>query len=125
MFYSYALAVPASTLESAPATATLHVTAGTVDRVEIQFPAGCAGLVHVTVFHREHQAWPTNPDSDFSADNETITFNEDYPLVSAPYQLKLIAWNDDDTYPHTVTFHFGIHRPGIIPDWLIRLLRRL
>ena len=122
MFYSFPLTVPANTLESAPTTLACKLTSGTIERVDVQFPPGCAGLVHVALTHALHQLWPSNPDGSFAADGYVISFNEDLPFKTAPYVLTLTGWSDDDTYGHTVTVRIGVRRAGGVPDWMKTLL---
>ena len=122
MFYSFALVIPANTPQSSPASLSCKLTAGTIERVDIQFPAGCAGLVHVSINHLLHQLAPNNPDGTFSSDGQTISFGEDYPLKAAPYAVTFKGWNDDDTFPHTITLWLSIRRPGIVPDWVKAIL---
>lgn len=108
MFYEYPLTIPAKTLEVAPVTADLGLVKGLISYVEISFPPGCAGLAKVQIKHKLRQVWPTNQDGYFCDDDYRIHFVEDYPLPETPYTLSLVGWNDDDTYPHTVIFRFGL-----------------
>jgi hypothetical protein len=36
----------------------------------------------------------------------------DYDLLNEPFELYLIGWNEDDTYPHTVTVRFDMTPSG-------------
>lgn len=126
MFYRYSLTVPASTPATAPATKTMYLAHGIIHQVEVSFPPGCAALVHAAIFRFEHQAWPTNPDSEFAWDDYTVRITqEDFGLIHRPYTLSLRAWSEDATFPHTIVCRIGIktpepHRPG---SWVGRLLR--
>lgn len=126
MFYRYSLTVPPSTSQADPVTTTMHLAHGIIHQVEVGFPPGCAGLVHVAVFRFEHQAWPTNPDGEFAWDDYNVVItNEDFGLVTRPYTLSLRAWSEDTSYPHTIACRIGIkkpelHRPG---SWVGRLLK--
>ncbi|KKL52780.1 hypothetical protein LCGC14_2282060 [marine sediment metagenome] len=108
MFHEYALTIPANTAESAPATMDAPLAPGTVVRVEIQFPRGCVGLVHVQIWRSEHQVWPVNVEGDISGEGVPVAWPEDYDLDDEPYTVTLRGWNDDDTYPHTITFRFAL-----------------
>jgi len=126
MFYRYSLTVPASTPSTAPVTKRMYLCHGIIHQVEVGFPPGCAGLVHVVIFRFEHQVWPTNPDGEFAWDDYNVVItDEDFGLVHRPYTLSLRAWSQDDSYRHTITCRIGIkkpelHRPG---SWVARLLR--
>lgn len=126
MFYRYSLLIPASTAQAAPVSTTMQLAHGIVHQVEIAFPPGCAGLVHVAVFRFEHQRWPTNTDQQFAWDDYTIVMrNEKFGLVSQPYTLTLRGWSEDTTFDHTVVCRIGIkkpdlHRPGSVIGRLLR-----
>lgn len=133
MYYDFTLTIPANTLERSPEMDAVKLGYGIIHRVEIQFPSRCAGLAHVQVKEALHQAWPTNPDGNFSSDGYTISFRDHYRLTREPYILTLSGWNEDDSYPHTITFRFGllpayILEPGLVltqlTDWLKKLLLR-
>lgn len=108
MFYDFAVTVPASTAEASPVTQGMKLTTGIVHRVEVQFPAGCAGLAHCAVEHDGHQFLPTNPDGDFASDDFTVVIDEHYELKKGNTLMRARAWNDDDTYQHTITIRVGI-----------------
>ena len=118
MYYDFTLTIPANTTERALKKDTVKLTHGIIHRVEVEFPSGCGGLVHVKVLQALHQAFPTNPEGNFSSDGYTISFRDHYKLLSEPYQLTLSGWNEDDTYPHTITFRFGLLPPYILEPWL-------
>ena len=128
MFYDVSLSVPSLTLEAAPVSVLVGVSAGVVSRVSVMFPPGCAGLVHVRIFRSSHQVWPSNLDGSFASDGERIEFQEDYSVMDAPFEFRIVAWNDDDTFQHTVGVRLGI-LPEIrvvgLPKWLTRLLGRV
>jgi len=103
VFYVFPLTIPANTPETAKLKTILPLTAGTVKRVQIEFPAGHVGLTHLHVNRGLNQVWPTNPDASFKSSNETIPWEEEYELSTPPYQFEAYTWNDDDTYEHTIT----------------------
>jgi len=89
----------------------LELSRGVTYKIDIVFPPGPAHLLHVQIRHALHAVWPTNYDVDFAADNETITFNDEYALLEPPYQLVAYTWNLDDTHVHRVIIRIGIRRP--------------
>lgn len=108
MFYEFAITVPANTTESSPKKEDLHLTKGIIHRIEIQFPIGCMGLAHCRLQHHSFGTLPTNPSGSFATDGYTIPIDENLEFFAAHYKIKAICWNDDDTYPHTITIRFGI-----------------
>lgn len=125
MFYRYSLTIPADTTQEDSLQIPLYLSYGIVHQVELGFPPGCAGLVHASIWHLEHQAWPSNPDHNFGWDDYNIRIiNEHFPLLAPPYFMTLRAWNDDTIYPHTIVCRLGLkvpepHRPG---SWIGYLL---
>jgi hypothetical protein len=124
MFYEFTLTIPANTPATAPVYDVVQLSPGTVSRVEIQFPRGCVGLVHVKVLRALHQVWPTNPDGNISSENANLSWSDDYDLSEPPYELTLVGYNLDDTFPHTITFRFqltaaGAAAPLLPPDFSI------
>lgn len=108
-FYDIPVAVPASTLESAPVVVEAEFPPGLIQQVDVQFPTGCVGLVHTFARRGAHQVWPSNPEGNFATNGQTITWQERYELDRAPFVLRLFAWSDDDTYPHTVTWRIALN----------------
>ena len=123
MFYRFTLTVPANTPESDPVRMTLPLTHGIIHRVEIGFPPGLAGLVHVAIYRFEHQLWPSNPGEWFAWDGYNIAFNEDYWLIEKPFELEVRGWSEDDTFDQPVIIRIGIRsapRP-MLGGWARRL----
>lgn len=108
MLYEFSVTSPKNTPAADPTIVDAGLVAGLVTRVEVQFPSGCAGLVHASIRDALHQVWPTNPDGDFTADSETIAWDEQYEMPKEPYHFQLVVWNEDDTFPHTVTFRIAM-----------------
>jgi hypothetical protein len=102
------LTVPAGTAYNQPVTKVVKLSHGTIAEVEIMFPAGCGGLVHFAIDHYEHQAFPTNPDASFIGDDQTITMNDSYPVLEAPYSVKLRGWAPTATLDHTVYVEISV-----------------
>lgn len=108
MFYDFAIAVPANTAETAPIIQLMELTQGVITRLEIQFPAGCAGLAHCRILDQGTQKWPTPPSDSFASDDYCVVIEENQELTAEPYQLRAVCWNEDDTYDHTIYVRVGI-----------------
>ena len=111
MLFVYSLTIPANTTAAAPVTDLVDIVHGVLRHVSVSFPPGCAALAHITVLQHEHQIIPANAGGDLAWDDLTISWPEDIELVEVPYRLKLVGWNEDDSYPHTITFRFDILEP--------------
>lgn len=129
MLFEYALTIPANTAQADAVELEAPLAPGIVSRVDIQFPRGCVGLVHVQVLKSEHQVWPVNLDGDISAEGLVVSWPEDYELDDDPLAFTLRGWNEDDTFPHTITFRFALldlaHREASREGMgILRALRR-
>lgn len=103
MIYVEHLKIPANTPSTLPLTAVIPIIAGTITRIDIQFPPGVNALAHVKLLWGLYQLFPSNEQGDFSTGAETITWNENIDVTTEPLQLTMVGWNEDDTYDHTIT----------------------
>ena len=114
MFYVFPLTIPASTPETAKQITTLELARGTVKRVNVEFPAGHVGLTHLFLRRGLYQVWPSNPEANFKSSNETIAWEDDYKLDTQPYHFVAYAWNEDDTYEHTITVRLELEPLAVV-----------
>ena len=108
MFYDYAVLIPAGTPEDDPVEQELNLTHGIIHRVEVEFPAGCRGYAYLAIYHREHQAFPTNINEAFNGEGYTIPIDEYFDLTEPPHNLLVRGWSPNAIYPHTITVRIGI-----------------
>jgi hypothetical protein len=108
MIYDFPVTVLTTNTEDDPAIEDAKLTHGVVHRIEVEFPAGQIGLIHVVINHMGHQVWPSNPAGSFASDDHVVAFDDYYPLLFAPYRFKIIAWTDGTNYDHTVKVRFGL-----------------
>ena len=102
MYYQKALVVPAQTSQQDPVVATLLLTRGVIDRILVGFPPGCAGLCHLQIFDKGWQILPWTLGESLAWDNYVYDLPQGYPLLAEPFEVTLEAWNDDDTFDHTL-----------------------
>jgi len=115
MIYVFPLIIPASTPASAPLIVPCQLSSGTIVAGQFQFPGGPLGLAHVYVRNGLNQVWPANPEQDFATDNETIEWEDEYPLLNPPFQLQAYGYNLDTLNPHTITLRVVI-LPQVSPS---------
>jgi len=108
MLFEYRLTVPADTAEADPEPLEVPLCAGTVTRVDVQFPAGCSGMVYVSIWRGEHQVWPVNLDEAIAGEDHVVTWPESYDLDDEPFGFEVRGWSPDTTYPHVITFRFAL-----------------
>jgi hypothetical protein len=119
MFFRFGITTPANTAESAKQKTVLKVAYGVVHHVEIQFPPGPVGLLHLHINDALHQVWPINADEDFASHNINMSFREFIPMFTEPFEFQAYTWNLDDTYEHLVIIRLGILHPRIIAPWML------
>lgn len=108
MFYDYSFKIPLNTPRYPIYTKEVYLTPGVIHRIEIGFPAGCVGMVHLQIKLGNFIIWPLNSADDFSGENYTIAFNEFYEIDTEPFILTLHGWSKGTAYPHTLRVRFGI-----------------
>ena len=102
MYYQKTIDVPANTIESNAVVTRLHMTLGTIERFIVAFPAGCHGLCHVRVNYQGWQILPWTLGESLAWDNYVFDMQHKYPLAVEPYDLRIVTWNEDDSYLHRV-----------------------
>jgi len=108
MIYQKTVTVAKDTLPVDADRSILTVTKGLIYQVEIYFPPGSAGLLHVVVMDGGYQAWPSTPGETFQGENILLSFPDTYLKEAAPFNFTIITYNMDDTYSHAVTIRLGM-----------------
>lgn len=108
----------------------LNVTKGLIYRVEVDFPAGCAGLLKVHINDGGHQLYPSTPGETFHTDDKVIAFKDTYLKFSKPFQFDIYTTNDDDEYPHTIQVRMGMVSEAIfmarfLPTYTYKYFREM
>ena len=114
MFYTRDISVEANTPRNSAKTVNIKTTAGVVHQVGIMFPDGCAGLVHVQLWHGGHPFIPVDPMMDVAGNNETVNITEFYKLFPGFNIITVRVWNEDDTHSHTIRV-----RIGVLPEYIL------
>jgi len=48
----------------------------------------------------------------FVSNVQDLVFDEDFEIDDVPHTLRVEAYNDDDTFPHTLWVAVSVLRPG-------------
>lgn len=116
MRYYGSITIPANTLYSALVTAHIEISFGTISQFYRLFPPGCAGMVHLQVFHQTRQVFPTTPGTSYIGDGSEILGTSQVEISEPPTVLELRAWSPGSTYQHIVYVEFYIAQPyALIP----------
>ncbi len=125
MIYRFGITTPASTAASSKQSTVLRVEKGIVHQIEIQFPSGPSGYLHLQIRNALHQVWPYNTDEYFASSNVNIQFKDFIPILEPPFEFVAHTWNLDDTYDHLLIVRIGILPASIIAPWLTPFSERL
>jgi len=112
MPFEFAPVIPANTAKTDAIETKCVLHPGTITKLEIEYPAGCAGLVHSEVYHWDVKLWPKNEEGTFTGDDIVISSNPQHDLSASPYELVFKTWNLDDTYQHTPRYRIEVTDSG-------------
>jgi hypothetical protein len=126
MLFEASITIPKSTAKTAPTTVTLKIAHGIITKIMVRPRPGHAGLAHCVILHHEHQIAPSTTDMDFSGDTFPIDWEEYYEVYQPPYELKIVGWNDDDTYEHVFDIFVAVlPRKGIVATTVSDMLTNI
>jgi len=115
MAYEFPFTIEKNTTKGDPREEHVKVEWGVITYIEIEFPDGCKGYVGVRIFHGSYQITPKNPDEWHVSDDYVIPIKLEYRLFSEPYVLRLVGYNEDDSYEHTPRVRITILRAALTP----------
>ena len=96
------------TLSGKDAETVLGVTSGLVWRIEVDFPAGCCGLMSVQIFDGSYQLFPASPGEIMHGDGVVLSYDDLYLKDAAPFEFKIKTRNDDELWDHTIQVRIGL-----------------
>ena len=114
MLYSKQVLLEAGKTEATSTKTYFKVNKGVISNMWITFPAGCAGLVKMRIYHEGHPFVPVNKDNYIRGDNYTFQFPIMFEITEEPMRLTVEAWNEDATYSHTIDVLFLILPKGVV-----------
>ena len=108
MIFQADITIDASTTQASPKDVRLRIAKGIITKMMVRPRPGHNALAHLTIYHSGHQIAPSIEGMDLHGDTFPIDWEEYYEFYEPPYELKLLGWNDDDTYEHTFTVYVVI-----------------
>ena len=114
MLHSKHITVSANTTEPNAISTYFLVNQGVIYRIWVNFPAGCAGLVKLRIYHEGHPFLPVDKDAYITGNDYVFEYPIFYEIKTTPERITIEAWNDDDTWPHTIDVQFLI----ISKEWV-------
>jgi len=122
MIYQTEMVIPQNTPQQDPVISILDCAAGVVTQVWVRWRWGAGNLAGVRIRREGVAIWPYNMDGWFNSSSLETTWNEYYVLDAEPYSFTIEGYNEDDTFPHTVTVMLNLQRPTI-NDNLVQFLQ--
>ena len=110
MLFVCELTIPAATGSDDPVEGWYPICAGTITRVRVHWPWGAGNLAGCRILHEEMQRWPLSMMRWFNSSTRDLEFAENYEVSADDPRLKVTAYNDDDTFAHTVTVYIEVTR---------------
>ena len=101
MLFQASITIPITATQANPTIETLKIAHGIITKFMVRPRPGHSALAHLVILHRSHQIAPSTENMDLHGDTFPIDWEEYYESYQPPYELKLVGWNDDDTYEHT------------------------
>lgn len=102
------MTVPADKSASDYATGEVEICRGVIRRFYRMFPDGCAGMVHLQVYHQTRQIFPTTPGQSYIGDGSEILGDSSVEIDEPEYVLELRGWSPGTVYPHVLYVEFYI-----------------
>lgn len=115
MLHSKHITLTKGATEATLTTTRFFVNKGVIYRAWLTFPAGCAGLVKVRIFHQGHPFLPVEKDAYIQGDAYTFEYPVFFEILESPELISVEAWNEDATYDHTIDVQFLI----VPKEWVL------
>ena len=105
--HTFAVTIPAGTLQSAPLVTPVQFETNIVDRIDWVFPGGCNGVVGIQIGSRSVPVLPSNPGAFYVRSGAAQgTAVEDLPNTG---DWSVIGYNTG-SFNHTVQVTFTVRR---------------
>lgn len=108
MLFECSIIIPKETPSTTPTEEILRITNGIINKFSVCPRPGHAGLAHCVILYREHQIAPSTEGMEMHGDTFPIEWSEEITIDQPPYELKILGWNEDDTYEHTFDIYVSM-----------------
>jgi len=100
MFFCKTITIPAQTYDIAPYSERLKIGQGIIRKLWIRWRYGSGNLCGVRIKYAEFQYWPLTMTAWIPSSIHPLEFDEQFPITTEPYELKVECYNNDDVYTH-------------------------
>jgi len=107
-FFHY-MTIPKNTAATSYTSFTMPLPVSQTERLWVEFPAGCKGLVGLQLWRGVEQIFPLPAGVWLVSDNAVMNFRFSHLIDTEPYEVTIRGYNTDDTYPHTPWMGLELH----------------
>jgi hypothetical protein len=111
MHYSFEISVTPLNTVANPVAQILHMSAGVLVSVDIEFPSGCAKGIRCALYDGSTQILPSNAEGFYALDSSTVHAQVWYDLNLKYNELIFVAWNIGIKYTHSITVMLEVQGP--------------
>jgi len=111
MNFSYKITVPKETEKDAPEKLMMPLDYGIITHVLIIIPDGQKETTHIRIKYHEAQLYPLNRAEWYQGDGSEIEFDDRFPFIVEPYELKCEGYNTSTLHDHGIILNFNVLRP--------------
>jgi len=113
MLITQEITVPSGTSQSDPLVIAIEIPGGTVRQFYVGWRWGSADLCGMRIWHHENQVIPYSLSQWLPSFDQVLSIPADLDVWLQPHVLTIHAYNEDDTYAHTVWIGVSLDRQ----DW--------
>jgi len=114
----FELTIPAQTTEDAPVERDIDIGSGVIIKCEVGFPEGLGALTRARVRQALTPRYPSNQGAWYHWDDHIYETPDHLIVKKGDSPFTLMGWNEDDTFPHTITFRFIILPKEVAEYWM-------
>ena len=112
MLFQKKVTIPITATETAKIHETLRTAVGILDRLWIEFPAGCHGLVNIQVFQAKTPLAPSEQNQTLVGDDVTFLSTHNTEIKQGYETLDIYGWAVGTTYSHTIVITANVFTTG-------------
>lgn len=108
MLFQKSITVPITATETAKVHATLKTAVGMLDKIWVNYKAGCHELISLQIFHGTSILIPSDATQALIGDDVTFESAHNTEIKQGYETLDIYAWTVGTNYPHDVTITVNV-----------------
>lgn len=96
------ITTPKITPQETPLETEIILPMGRINKIWVEFPKGCSGLVGFQLWRNPNQIFPLPPGQWMRGDNFLVGLLFTHFVVTEPFTFTVRSYNLDDTYQHRI-----------------------